>query len=130
MYKRILAFLYPRVRLTSLRNWALAGWILLALSCSNDNEEELFGPLTFTCDPALSFKDVIKPIMDTNCTVSGCHVPGTGLPDFTQFANIQLVASEIKLRTDVRDMPQGGRVLTRLQIAQIACWVDNGAQNN
>ena len=105
--------------------------ISILVSCSNDNEEELFGSLNFQCDPAVvTFSDVIKPIINTNCTVSGCHVIGTGLPDYTQFSVIQALASEIKERTAIRDMPRGGRTLTSLEIAQIACWVDNGAQNN
>ena len=99
-------------------------------SCSNDNEEDLFGPLNFICNETVTFKDVIKPIIDTNCTVTGCHVPGTGLPDFTQFSVIELEANSIKERTSIGDMPRGGRVLTDLQIAQIACWIDNGALNN
>jgi hypothetical protein len=105
--------------------------LLIIFSCSNDNEEDLFGPLNFNCDQSVvTFTDVIKPIIDTNCTVSGCHVIGTGLPDFTQFSNIKTYAAEIRERTSTRDMPRGGRVLTNLQIAQIACWVDSGALNN
>ena len=101
-------------------------------SCSNDNEEELFGPLDFNCDPLITtFSDVIKPIIDTNCAVKGCHVSGPQLlPDFTVFANIQSYSDKIKELTAIRDMPRGGRVLTTEQILQIACWVDNGAQNN
>ncbi|HEX9648931.1 MAG TPA: hypothetical protein VGA21_00105 [Cyclobacteriaceae bacterium] len=101
------------------------------LSCSDDNEEDLFGSKNFFCDPDLvTFSDIIKPIIDTNCTVSGCHVIGTGLPDFTQFSNIKTYAAEIRERTSTRDMPRGGRVLTSLQIAQIGCWVESGALNN
>ena len=105
---------------------------LIAVGCSNDNEEDLFGPLDFNCDPVvITFSDVIKPIIDTNCAVSNCHVSGPSfLPDFTNFTTIQSYANAIKERTATRDMPRGGRALTNKQIAQIACWVDNGAQNN
>lgn len=106
--------------------------LIILVSCASDNEEELFGLYDYTCDPlTVTFSDVIKPIIDTNCAVKSCHVAGPSLRvDFTNFANIQNYAAEIKERTATRDMPRGGRVLTSEQIAQIACWVDNGAQNN
>jgi len=78
----------------------------------------------------VSFSATIKPIMDTNCNLSGCHGAGTGSRDWTNFSNLQSNAAKVKTRTGNKSMPIGGLVLTQSQIDQIACWVDDGALNN
>ena len=86
-----------------------------------------------TVSTGISFATFIKPIIDSNCAVVGCHVAGTtGLPNFTIFSEIQLRASGIKTRTGSRVMPPpgSGRSLTDQQIQRIGCWVNDGAINN
>ncbi len=77
----------------------------------------------------ISWRDEIKPIMDTRCAKSGCHVKGSGRVDFTIFNNIVESAALIKLYTQTLRMPQDG-VLPEDQIKKIACWVDDGTPNN
>ncbi|CAN5347590.1 hypothetical protein BH23BAC1_BH23BAC1_08340 [soil metagenome] len=77
----------------------------------------------------ISFQASIKPIIESSCAISGCHVAGTAIPDFTAFNNLQSRAAGVKSRTQSKDMPRNGS-LTDEQIAQIACWVDDGALNN
>jgi len=77
----------------------------------------------------ISFATVIKPILDTNCNLSGCHGTGTGSRDWTNFDNVKANATNIKQRTGNRSMPPGAP-LPQSQIDQIACWVDDGAPNN
>ncbi len=77
----------------------------------------------------ISYEATVKNIIATNCAISGCHVAGTGRPDFTDFNVIKARASAIKTRTGNKTMPIG-RTLTDEQIAQIACWVDAGAPSN
>lgn len=80
----------------------------------------------------LSFSADIKPIIEANCAVSGCHVAGTSQPDYTNEATIISLASNIKARTQAGEMPppSSGRSLTEAEIERIACWVDDGAPNN
>ena len=80
---------------------------------------------------AVSFKATIKEIITTNCAVTGCHA-GTRVPDFTKTEDIFSYAAKIKERTREREMPpsDSGRTLTDEQIAQIACWADDGAPDN
>ena len=80
----------------------------------------------------ISFAAFIKPIIDNNCAVAGCHVAGTGLPNWTILSEIQLRASGIKALTGSRVMPPPGsnRSLTDQQIERIACWVNDGAIDN
>jgi hypothetical protein len=76
-----------------------------------------------------SYEASIKTIIETNCAISGCHVSGTGRQNFTGFSTIQGNAAGIKTRTQNKTMPQTGSI-TQEQINLIACWVDDGAQNN
>ena len=80
-----------------------------------------------------SWERDIKPIIDSNCAVSGCHNgDNTAIPNWTVFTNVQSRASDIKTRTGNRSMPRAGSglTLTDAEIELIACWVDDGAQNN
>jgi len=97
--------------------------VIFTNSCASDNIEELYGP----CDPQqVGFSLVIQPIIQTNCAISGCHVPGTGLPNFQDVNQIKSNAVEMKKRTRSRDMPRDG-LLSQEEIDQITCWVDSGA---
>jgi hypothetical protein len=78
----------------------------------------------------ISYASTIKPILDTNCNVSSCHGAGTGSRDWTVFSNIKSHAANIKSRTGNRSMPIGDKKLTQAEIDVIACWVDDGANNN
>jgi hypothetical protein len=78
----------------------------------------------------VSFSSDIESILQTNCNLSGCHGSGTGSRDYTNFANVQSKAVQIKTRTGNKSMPIGGLTLSQQQIDLIACWVDDGAKNN
>ena len=80
---------------------------------------------------SVSFAATIREMITTNCAVTGCHV-GTRVPNFTTTEDIFAYATKIKERTGERSMPppDSGRKLTDEQIAQIACWADDGAPDN
>ena len=78
----------------------------------------------------ISYATVIKPMMDLNCNISGCHGAGTGSRDWTVFSNVKNNATDIKIRTGNRSMPIGDKKLTQDEIDKIACWVEDGALNN
>jgi hypothetical protein len=79
----------------------------------------------------ISFSQVVAPILENNCTIPSCHVPeeGSSRQDLTNFTLVQQFASEIKRRTQNGEMPRGS-TLSQRDIDLIACWVDNGAQDN
>lgn len=80
-----------------------------------------------------SYQMDIKPILEAKCDFAGCHASGTGKRDFTVFANVKSSAAEIKIRTADGTMPKNpkpGGTLSADQIKRIACWVDEGANNN
>lgn len=80
----------------------------------------------------VSFSASISDIVANNCALSGCHVAGRGIPDFTDKENILTNANAIKNRTVSGSMPpaSSGRTLSDAQIEAIACWVDSGAPDN
>ena len=78
---------------------------------------------------SVSWATDIKPIIDTRCAKSTCHVPGTGRSDLSKFDNVKSLAGQIKTRTQNKSMPFDEPMPTD-QIQLIACWVDDGANNN
>ncbi|HMG89422.1 MAG TPA: hypothetical protein VK589_05170 [Chryseolinea sp.] len=76
----------------------------------------------------ISWENQIKPIMENSCALSGCH-NGSSRPDLRKFENAKFYAKSIKSKTQDRSMPREG-ALTQQQIDLIACWVDDGAQQN
>lgn len=79
----------------------------------------------------VSFKNDIKPIIETSCLInnSDCHGMNPSIPNWALFSEVQSHASEIKIRTSDRSMPKIGS-LTQPEIDLIMCWVDNGAMDN
>lgn len=104
----------------------------LMWACAYENEEELFGAIP--CHPQVTtYSMVIEPILAENCALPSCHDGSNpSLPDWTVVENVQQQAEEIQQRTGNRTMPPSGsnKLLTSVQIANIACWVDNGALDN
>ncbi len=75
-----------------------------------------------------SWKDTIRPMIETHCALSGCH-NGIARPDLRVYDKASFYASQIKTLTANKSMPFTGS-LTAEQIALIACWVDEGAKDN
>jgi hypothetical protein len=82
----------------------------------------------------VSYMDDLEPIVQSRCAVTGCHVAGTGLPDFTIFSEFQARANNdpggIRQRVKTDDMPRTGNPLTAEQKIALFCWIDDGAQDN
>jgi hypothetical protein len=80
----------------------------------------------------VSYATQIKPILEANCIKSGCHDGNSGVPNWGNLSTVQANAQNIKLRTGNRSMPAdiAPTGLPQEQIDLIACWVDEGAQNN
>lgn len=79
----------------------------------------------------VSFRTTVQDIITTNCALTGCHVAPRN-PNFTTKEGILANVARIQQRTSERSMPPegSGRNLTEEEIAQIACWVADGAPDN
>lgn len=73
---------------------------------------------------------IIRSIIDNSCAVSGCHNgDNSSIPNFTTDNTVASNASQIKNLTQSGAMPKTGSISDE-QKAQIACWVDDGANLN
>ncbi len=82
----------------------------------------------------VSYQDSVDPIVQARCAIAGCHVAGTGLPDYTIFSVFQARANNdpgnVRQRLKIDDMPRSGDPLSAEEKAAIFCWIDEGAQDN
>ncbi|MBT8194848.1 MAG: hypothetical protein KJO64_00345 [Bacteroidia bacterium] len=113
---------------------SIFGSLLLSLnqSCYYDNEEELYP--NSMCDTSVTtFSAVVQPIIQNNCALSGCHVPGgTGIGDYTNYAGVKAAVDNGKIQNrviDLKTMPPSSP-LANCDILKLQKWINNGAQNN
>ncbi|WP_276373857.1 hypothetical protein [Chryseolinea sp. H1M3-3] len=98
-------------------------------------EHDLPEPEIETCSVTISFTSQVKPIINTNCAVSGCHNGDLGADkNWTVFSTLQGKIANVKDRINrppgtPGHMPAFGS-LTQDEITTISCWVDQGGQNN
>ena len=74
----------------------------------------------------------IKPIINANCTSSGCHDAGSGNGDYTTYSGLKIKVDNSSLSSRVlydKNMPPNG-ALSLDDRNKIKCWLDNGAPNN
>jgi hypothetical protein len=90
----------------------------------------------YTCDDVgvVSYSSTVKTIVQTKCAIEGCHNGSNPqLPNWTDFSTFKGRVSDIKRRILAREMPPSDSPngpLEQHQINKIACWVDQGAENN
>lgn len=77
----------------------------------------------------MKFSATVKKIIDTNCVITACH-GDNGNISFKVLANIQASAKDVKARTQSGNMPKNAPKLQQADLDAIACWVDDGAQDN
>ena len=95
----------------------------MAPATSDDGVEQMED-----CDPEISLADDIRPIINRNCAIAGCHLDSQS-PLFDSNAAIISSAQRILARTSAGTMPPSGALDSDL-VAQIACWVDAGSPDN
>ncbi|MEX0810666.1 MAG: hypothetical protein WD048_00530 [Chitinophagales bacterium] len=119
--------------------FSLISIILTAMiysGCYYDNEEELYEEYyaSQTCDTvAVSYDESIRPIIESSCNLSGCHIAGgDGNGIFTNYAGVKAKVdngSMMNRVVDVRTMPPNTQ-LNSCQISLVKAWIDQGALNN
>ena len=109
--------------------------LLYFVSCSSDNEEDLFGD--DICDTTnVSYEEFIAPTMQTFC--NSCHsvaAPSAGIITAT-YEGLKVVALDGRLvgsinhETGYSPMPQAQPKLQECIRLKIKAWVDDGALDN
>ncbi len=77
-----------------------------------------------------SLMDDVMPIITANCAVSGCHDGSSGIISWANKNNVIANAANIRTRTGNGTMPPAGRSISDEEIQTIACWVNDGAEDN
>jgi hypothetical protein len=90
------------------------------LSTTNATVEEI---------PEVFYSNQIRPVINANCQISGCHGSNSSIPTFATYDDVKANAQGIKFRTSGKTMPPSGP-LPDSEIELIANWVDQGAPNN
>lgn len=83
-------------------------------------------------DSNTSLASEVKPIIETKCSITGCH-SGSQSPNLTMTNNIISNAGKIKTLIQGGQMPPSNSsagALTAAQKALISCWIDEGAKDN
>jgi mono/diheme cytochrome c family protein len=105
------------------------------------------GTGSVVCDPdTIYFQQMILPLLNSNCAVSGCHDPETAEDDvvLSDYQSIMATADvvpfqpdesdiiEVLFETDPEDMmpPPGNTPLTMEQKNLLIEWINQGALNN
>lgn len=114
--------------------------LLIAFSmsgCYYDNVDELY-PNT-NCDTTdVSYAQQIRPLLDQNCSFSGCHggPSPAALLDLNEYSEVKKIADngqfESRINREVSDaqlMPPAGK-LGPCQIETIEAWIGQGALEN
>lgn len=103
--------------------------LLVSAGCEYENEEALFGE-SQECSTAVFFEKDIRPLIQANCALPGCHAAGGTLPELTSFELVHARAADIRHMTQSRQMPPptSGRSLSQEEIDKISCWVEQGSR--
>lgn len=107
--------------------------IIMLNSCTKD---KVTVALDSNCMDTISFAHQIKPMIDQNCSTSGCHDANSQASgyNFTTHASVAANATKI-LQTisggsGVVAMPLGADMLPDSLIQQFNCWSNQGKLNN
>ena len=106
--------------------------ILFLNSCYNDNEEELYGPVS--CDVTdITYSTDVLPIINASCATTACHASGGTAPgNFNNFNELKAKVDNGTFENRVliqKNMPPNAQ-LSDCDLDILQAWLDNGALNN
>lgn len=107
---------------------------ITVLSCRKDKIEEII-PVEEECPEERSFSQDVLPILNNNCSTSGCHDAGSqsGGYVFETYEQVDqhavIMSSAMKHETS-SPMPQGQPKLADSLIQTFDCWIKQGKLDN
>jgi hypothetical protein len=109
-------------------------------ACYYDNKEELYPLAGGTCDTsvAVSYSKDIAPIMNLNCSLSGCHNAATHAAGITTSSYTDLVSAvngkrfvgAVEWTSGFSPMPKGSVKLSNCNLNKINAWINAKMPNN
>lgn len=103
--------------------------ITVLAACSKSSGGGNTAPIT--CSSTPSFASSVNPIIQANCTGSGCHDATSSNGPGALITHQRIFDARTSIRAAVisGSMPKNGS-LTTAQKTAIVCWIDGGAPNN
>lgn len=110
---------------------------VLVISCNKDKtqiEPVVVDPSE--CPDTISFAATVEPMIQTNCSTSGCHNAGSASAGYNLegyaniSANASIISDVINHNSGPTPMPFGQPKLNDTLIQQFDCWVSQGTQDN
>ena len=105
--------------------------LLFTYSCESKNAEEEYP--TVDCNTEqLTYDTDVKPIVDANCAVPGCHVPGTGRAVLENYVQVKSIVDNGQFEDRVltnKTMPPN-QALSVCNLDKLQAWLNNGAPEN
>jgi len=80
----------------------------------------------------ITFSSDIAPIVESKCSIAGCHNAGSIVGDYTEYAGLEDRAKNGDMEASVitnKTMPKSGS-LSQDELDKFQCWFDAGAPNN
>lgn len=109
----------------------ISAFILLSLACTKEESKTTNNTTNNTTDTMVHFATSIKPLFDSKCAISGCHVSGAQSPTLSNYAGIKANTAKIENRVIVlKNMPGGGLTMAQADRDKIKKWMDQGALDN
>lgn len=113
---------------------AIFSAVVLIAACTKDKVEVKEDAIS-VCDTEISYANTIEPLINANCSTSGCHDASTsGGYVFTSHAevsaNADIILNVINHDQGVTAMPLGQNKLPDADIQNFDCWIQQGKQNN
>lgn len=111
----------------------VAYFSLRLTSCSK--EKVPLPPLDTTCADSIRFQSFVLPLMQTNCSTSGCHDAfasgGYTLETHSQISsNSAIILKAIRHESGTVSMPQDLPKLADSLATKFNCWILQGKLNN
>lgn len=106
---------------------------LISISSCGEDDNMMTDMDEMECEENITFSADVEQIINTNCAYSGCHVSGTGLPDYTSYDGVVAQVENGRFENRVllqQNMPpsnaSGPTELSEADLFILECWIDQG----
>jgi hypothetical protein len=115
--------------------YALVVIVVAAASTSSCTKDKTPLPAVDNCPDTILFSTQVEPIIELNCSVSGCHDSGAAggynlIGHGNISANASIILNVISHNSGFTPMPYFQAKLNDSIIAHFDCWIAQGKENN
>lgn len=109
---------------------------LVTVSSCNKDKTEIEVIVAEDCPDTISFSGIVEPLIQSNCSTSGCHDAGSASAGYNLeghgniSTNANAILNAINHEAGVVAMPYFQAKLSDTLIEQFDCWISQGTLNN